>query len=133
MFDQKMDRAIKNSPDNVQFTGYVEDIRAAFSSGDLFFFPSKEENEGIVLLEAAAHGLPIVTRGLPAYRGWLEDGRNCLKGNEKKEFVGLIRQVMENEERKEELTAEARETAKRHGLERIGEKYIEIYEEYLGS
>ncbi len=37
------------------------------------------------------------------------------------------------EEKKEELTAEARETAKRHGLERIGEKYIEIYEEYLGS
>lgn len=133
MFDQKMDKAIKNSPDNVQFTGYVEDIRAAFSSGDLFFFPSKEENEGIVLLEAAAHGLPIVTRDLPAYRGWLEDGRNCLKGNKKKEFVDLIRQVMENEERKEELTAEAKETAKRHGLERIGEKYIEIYEEYLGS
>ncbi len=133
MFDQKMDRAIKNSPENVQFTGYVEDIGAAFSSGDLFFFPSKEENEGIVLLEAAAHGLPIVTRDLPAYRGWLEDGRNCLKGGGKGEFVDLIRQVMENEEMKKELTEEARETARRHGLERIGEQYLEIYEEYMGS
>lgn len=133
MFDQKMDRAIKNSPENVQFTGYVEDIGAAFSSGDLFFFPSKEENEGIVLLEAAAHGLPIVTRDLPAYKGWLEDDRNCLKGNGKEEFVELITQVMENEDQKEELTEEARKTAKRHGLERIGEQYIKIYEEYLES
>ena len=133
MFDQKMDRAIKNSPENVQFTGYVEDIGAAFSSGDLFFFPSKEENEGIVLLEAAAHGLPIVTRDLPAYRGWLEDGRNCLKGGAKEEFVDLIRQIAENEDLKKELTEAAKETARRHGLKRIGEKYLEVYEEYMGS
>ena len=103
MFDRKMDRAIRNSPENVRFTGYVEDIGAAFSSGDLFFFPSKEENEGIVLLEAAALGLPIVTRDLPAYRGWMVDGENCLKGETKEDFVRMIRRAMEEEELRENL------------------------------
>ncbi len=133
MFDKQMDRAIKNSPDNVQFTGYVEDIGAAFSSGDLFFFPSKEENEGIVLLEAAAHGLPIVTRDLPAYQGWLEDGRNCLKGDGRDDFISEIKKVMEKEGLREELTEEAKKTAKRHALKNVGKQYLEVYRDYLGS
>ncbi len=133
MFDRKMDKAISNSPENVQFTGYVEDISAAFSSGDLFFFPSKEENEGIVLLEAAALGLPIVTRNLPAYRGWMEGGRNCLKGETKEEFVRLIRRAMEDKELREELAKKARTTAEKHRLENIGKEYMEIYDEFLNS
>ncbi len=130
MFDQKMDDSIKSSPENVQFTGYVEDISAAFSSGDLFFFPSKEENEGIVLLEAAARGLPIVTRDLPAYRGWLEDGKNCLKGDSKEEFITLVRRAMEDPDLRKELSENAKGTAENHKLERIGEEYSRIYEEF---
>jgi len=133
MFDQRMDRAISNSPENVQFTGYVKDIGAAFSSGDLFFFPSKEENEGIVLLEAAALGLPIVTRNLPAYRGWMEDGKNCLKGETKEKFIRLIRNTMEGRELREKLAERARKTAEEHRLEKIGQKYSEIYREFLGK
>lgn len=131
MFDREMDKAINSAPDNVQFTGYVEDIGAAFSSGDLFFFPSKEENEGIVLLEAAARGLPIVTRDLPAYEGWLEDGRNCLKGEDKEQFIRQIKRVMEEPQLKTKLTEEARITAEEHNLKNVGKKYLEIYREYL--
>ncbi|MEF8837734.1 MAG: glycosyltransferase family 4 protein [Candidatus Bipolaricaulota bacterium] len=131
MFDRKMDDAISNSPENAQFTGYVEDISAAFSSGDLFFFPSKEENEGIVLLEAAALGLPIVTRDLPAYRGWLEDGVNCLKGETKEEFVRLVRKAMEEKDLRKSLAKKARSTAEEHRLEKIGREYAGIYDEFL--
>jgi len=133
MFDQTMDRAIRNSPENVQFTGYVEDIGAAFSSGDIFFFPSKEENEGIVLLEAAAMGLPIVTRDLPAYRGWMVDGENCLKGETKEDFVRMIRQAMEDEETREKLAGKAIKTAEEHQLKNIGRQYQEVYDEFLGE
>lgn len=133
MFDQTMDRAIRNSPENVQFTGYVEDIGAAFSSGDVFFFPSKEENEGIVLLEAAAMGLPIVTRDLPAYRGWMVDGENCLKGQTKEDFVRMIRRVMEDEETREKLAGKAIKTAEEHQLKNIGRQYQEVYDEFLGE
>lgn len=130
MFGDQTDKVIYNSPENVRFTGYVESIDAALSSGDLFFFPSKEENEAIVLLEAAAHGLPIVTRDLPAYKGLLIDGQSCLKGEETEEFVELIKDVMEKNKVKERLTKNAKEEAKKYSLENIGEKYLEIYKEF---
>jgi len=133
MFDREMDRAIDNSPENVQFTGYVDDIGAAYSSGDLFFFPSTEENEGIVLLEAAARGLPIVTRDLPAYRGWLFDRENCLKGDSREEFVKLIRQGLEDEDLRSHLIEKGEETAESHRLENIGKKYLDIYDSYNSS
>ncbi|MBS3787161.1 glycosyltransferase family 4 protein [Candidatus Bipolaricaulota bacterium] len=130
MFGESTDDVIYNSPDNVRFTGYVEDIDAALSSGDLFFFPSKEENEAIVLLEAAGHGLPIVTRNLPAYKDLLVDGQSCLKGNRTDEFVELIKKAMEDNEVRGKLTENAKESAEEYSLKNVGKEYLEIYKEY---
>lgn len=51
-------RLVRAAPENRTFTGYVEDIRGAFAAGDVFFWPSKNENEGMALLEAMACGKP---------------------------------------------------------------------------
>lgn len=131
MYDKKMNKAINNSPPNLQFSGYVEDIQAAYSSGDLFFFPSHEENQGIVLLEAAVTRLPIVTRDLPVYQGWLADGVNCLKAHNLDEFIELIKRGMEDEPLRKKLTNNAYEMAQNHRLERIGEKLVSIYREVI--
>ena len=128
MYDRKMEKAIHNSPSNVQFSGYVEDIQAAYSSGDLFFFPSHEENQGIVILEAAVRGIPIVLRDLPVYRGWLEDGENCLKGENLDQFVELIREGMEDKPLRDKLTDRASRMAEKHRLEKVGQQYKEIYD-----
>ena len=69
---------VEQSPDNCTFTGYVEDIRGAFAAGDIFFFPTKNENEGMALLEAMACGKPPVVRDIPTFE-WLEDGETALK------------------------------------------------------
>ncbi len=130
MYDKKMDGAIKNAPSNLQFSGYVEDIKAAYSSGDLFFFPSHEENQGIVLLEAAICGLPLVVRGLPVYRGWLKDGINCLKGKNLNEFIKLIKQVMKDSSLKKKLTRNAYQMAQNHRLEKIGQELVKQYKEF---
>lgn len=130
LFGDRTDEVIYNSPDNVRFTGYVDDIDAALSSGDLFFFPSKEENEAIVLLEAAAHGLPIVTRNLPTYKDLLIDGQSCLKGETTEEFVELVQRAMEENEVRGKLTENAKESAEEYGLKNIGQKYLDIYEEF---
>lgn len=39
-------RLIEESPENCTFTGFVDDIRGAFAAGDVFLFPTHEENEG---------------------------------------------------------------------------------------
>ncbi|USZ72454.1 glycosyltransferase family 4 protein [Natronosalvus halobius] len=71
-------RLVDDAPSNCTFTGYVEDIRGAFAAGDVFFFPTHEENEGIALLEAMAAGKPVVVRDIETF-SWLQDGEDCLK------------------------------------------------------
>lgn len=71
-------RLIEDSPENCTFTGYVDDVRGAYAAGDVFFFPTHEENEGIALLEAMSTGKPVVVRDIEPF-SWLEDGQDCLK------------------------------------------------------
>ena len=47
--------------DKVEFVGWVEDVAEFLSGSDLFVLPSREEPFGIVILEAMAAGIPIVT------------------------------------------------------------------------
>ena len=69
---------IERSPENCTFTGFIDDIRTAYAAGDVFFFPTREENEGIALLEAMSAGKPVLVRDLETF-SWLEDGYDCLK------------------------------------------------------
>ncbi|WP_336342589.1 glycosyltransferase family 4 protein [Halalkalicoccus ordinarius] len=73
-------RLIERSPENCTFTGYVDDIRGAYAAGDVFFFPTHEENEGIALLEAMSAGKPVLVRDIETF-SWLEDGHDCLKSD----------------------------------------------------
>lgn len=64
--------AVKTAPDNLIFGGYVgkENIKAALSGADLFLFPSYEETEGIIVLEALAMKIPVLLRNIPVYDEW---------------------------------------------------------------
>ncbi|MDX2073550.1 MAG: glycosyltransferase family 4 protein [Alphaproteobacteria bacterium] len=51
----------KGLEDVLEFIGWVEDRRAFYGSIDVFCLPSLHEPFGIVLLEAFAHGAPIIS------------------------------------------------------------------------
>lgn len=46
--------------DRVQFMGWVRDKTAFFDRIDVLVVPSREESFGLVILEAMAHGVPVV-------------------------------------------------------------------------
>jgi len=64
----RIEREKKKASENVVFTGFVPDVTEAYSGADLFFFPSKAETFGLVILEALASGLPVAARGIPELR-----------------------------------------------------------------
>ncbi|KKM62510.1 hypothetical protein LCGC14_1520990 [marine sediment metagenome] len=64
---------------NLKMPGYVKDIIAAYSGGDIFCFPSYYEGEGIAILEAMSCGLPVILRDLPVYKDRFFNSKNCLK------------------------------------------------------
>lgn len=64
-----MSRLMESPPSNVTFSGIVpfEAMRKYYQAADVFFLPSAQETFGLVVVEAAAAGLPVVLRDIPDY------------------------------------------------------------------
>ena len=114
---------IENKPDNVILPGYISGdvILGAYMSCDLFFFPSREETEGIVVLEALASKAPVLVRNIGVYNNWLIDGENCYKRENTKEFIDFIEKFLNNEFC--DLSDKGYETAQKRGFKSIGEQF----------
>ncbi|WP_248515587.1 glycosyltransferase family 4 protein [Salinarchaeum laminariae] len=119
---------VANSPENCTFTGYIEDPRGAPAAGDVFFWPSKNENEGMALLEAMHCGKPPVIRSIPTYE-WLDDGEDCLKADE--EFVEPLRELCEDPERRDAIGSAAARTSEQFSLDTVGDQLVTPYEELV--
>jgi len=115
----------------VTFSGWVDDIRGAYGAGDVFFFPAKVENQGIVVLEAMACGKAVVLSDIPVFREFYEDGHDCLICSSEDEFVEALDRLAENPDLRERLGENARETAAEHGLDRVGDELESLYEDLV--
>ncbi len=120
-------RWTENPPDNVTFSGWVEDKRGAFAAGDVFCFPAKVENQGIVVLEAMACGKAVVLRDIPVFDEFFTHGVDCLKCETETEFRRALELLHRDPELRDRLGENARETAAEHSLERVGEELVETY------
>ncbi|MEF8855708.1 MAG: glycosyltransferase family 4 protein, partial [Haloarculaceae archaeon] len=126
---RKATRLVNESPDNCTFTGYVEDVAGAFAAGDVFFFPTKNENEGMALLEAMACGKPPVVRDIPTFE-WLEDGEDCLKTEA--DFVEVLERVRWTDER-DRIGENARARSEAFTLEAVGDELGALYDDLLDT
>lgn len=123
----------EDHPENVIFPGYIKGdiIEGAYSGADLFFFPSYEETEGIVVLEALASKQNVLVRDIPVYNGWLENGYNCYMGTNNQEFQELITGILNQE--LPDLTKNGYQTAEEKSIREIGIELKEIYEKVMSS
>jgi glycosyltransferase involved in cell wall biosynthesis len=116
-------------PENVTFTGWIDDKRGAYAAGDVFCFPAKVENQGLVVLEAMACGKPVVLRDIPVFREFYTDGHDCLLCSTRAEFREALDRLADDPDLRDRLGANARETAREHALDRVGEGLVAAYED----
>lgn len=118
---------IEHKPDNVILPGYISGdvIIGAYLDADVFFFPSREETEGIVVLEALAAKCPVLVRDIGVYDGWLFDKENCYKAHDTNEFVQTLDKMMKDE--LPSLVEEGYKTALSRDFKAIGERLNEVY------
>ena len=83
---------------NLNFTGYISKstLEALWNAADIFLYVSREENQGIALLESIAYGNTPVVRDHPVFN-WLTDNYDCLKGKNAGEFSNHIQTLASNE------------------------------------
>ena len=64
-----MRHLIDTAPDNFICTGVIphESVKAYYQAADVFWLPSEQETFGLVVVEAAAAGLPVMLRDIPDY------------------------------------------------------------------
>ncbi|WP_117591256.1 glycosyltransferase family 4 protein [Haloprofundus halophilus] len=119
----------ENPPENVTFTGWVDDKRGAFGAGDVYLFPTKNENQGIAVLEAMACGKAVVLRDIPVFEEFYTHSHDCLKCSTRAEFRRALDLLAQDPDLRERLGENARATAAEHSLERVGEELVRAYED----
>ncbi|GAX48363.1 glycosyltransferase [Pseudolactococcus reticulitermitis] len=121
----------KNHPANVEFPGYIKgDIyEGAMTASDVFFFPSREETEGIVVLEALASDQNVVARDIPVYGGWLDHHAATLVSTND-DFVSALRGVLDGEIDKREA---GRRVAESRSIESISSQLVAAYRQVLDN
>ncbi|CAM2818091.1 glycosyltransferase family 4 protein [Erysipelothrix tonsillarum] len=129
----KVRDAIKNKPSNVILPGYIagDIIEGAYMSADMFFFPSYEETEGIVVLEALAARCQTLVRDIGVYDPWLIDGENCYKGDSNQAFIRIIRGCLDKTI--PSTTDAGYHVAEKRSIGAIGEKLKAIYQKVLNQ
>ena len=124
-------RAIKHRPKNVEMPGYIDNsiIKGAYRYAECLFFPSYEETEGIVVLEALASSCPALVRDIGVYSDWLEDGRDCYKGKDNDEFLEKIKYISSHDNKK--VIEEGMKRVDERELSIIGQELKKAYEYLL--
>ena len=127
----KVRDAIREKPNNVILPGYIKGdiIEGAYASADVFFFPSYEETEGIVVLEALASRCQTIVRDIGVYDPWLVHEESCYKGNSIRDFVYLIRAYLRDE--LPSTTEAAYKVAEERSIKEIGIQLKDVYERVL--
>ena len=131
LIPENISRAIKNKPSNVQFPGYVNstELKDAYAGCDLYIFPTKEETEGIVLLEALAMKTKTIISDIPIYDEWLKDGINIYKAKDIDDFEKKIKLILEG--KLPDVTEKGYKIAQERDIKKIGYKLKKVYEKVL--
>lgn len=89
------------------------------------------DTQGIVLLEAAAAGLPIVYCDEKLTVG-TDGGNSLLTGREPKEVAAGIQRLIEDRELRETMAHKSIEINKAYAPEALTAQLVEIYQQAIG-
>jgi len=124
--------ADRGQGENVLFIDYLPRGPAlweCYSGGDVFVFASATETQGLVLLEAMALGVPVVSTARMGTRDILADGRGALVSDGGLEdFADKVCSVLGSPELRRQLAQEARGYAREWTADRMAHRLAGLYE-----
>lgn len=114
---------------NISMIVGLKDISELLRAADLFFFPSLEEGFGIVAIEAAAAGLPIVATDLSTIREACCESHHVFMfpSNDDLAAINNILTIVNNQELRQTLSLDAVQWARNFSINESLNSLISIY------
>ncbi len=121
--------------DNVMFIGYLDrhtELNSCYRSADIFIFSSRTETQGLVLLEAMAQGVPVVSTAELGTRDVLRDGLGVWVAKEEvADFSGKVVKMLKDADARKDLSESGREYAHSWSASKQAERMLGFYHSVL--
>lgn len=119
--------------DNVMFLGYLSrngELQSCYDAGDAFVFASRTETQGLVLLEAMALGVPVVSTAVMGTRDVLRAGEGALIAPEDEAgFAGAVITLLRDHDRRAALAVAARHYAAGWSAPQLAQRLSNYYQD----
>ncbi|MCG8378234.1 MAG: glycosyltransferase, partial [Proteobacteria bacterium] len=133
---QKLAKKLKLE-ENVLFVGYLDrqtSLIDCYSSGRVFIFSSKIETQGLVLLEAMAQGIPVVSLSSLGTNSILQAKKGAIIAREdKQDFAEKVIKLLNDSTLHAKMSADAREYAKTWSARNFAKKKVAFYEDIYSN
>jgi UDP-glucose:(heptosyl)LPS alpha-1,3-glucosyltransferase len=119
--------------EHVIFAGRVEDPLPFYAAADFYVHPTYYDPCSLVVLEAAACGLPLITSRYNGASEMFTDGEDMLlidDPGDDRELAAAMRTLLDDDAR-QRFGATARQTIVQHSFQRNVDQILEIYREVL--
>ncbi len=118
--------------DNVMFVGYLDretELLDCYRAADVFVFASRTETQGLVLLEAMALGVPVVSTAVMGTIDILSPNRGALVAEEETgDFAAKVSRLLGNQALRLSIGDEGREYAKTWSAPATARRVVDIYQ-----
>jgi len=122
---------------NVKFLGYLDrntELNNCYRAADIFVFSSRTETQGLVLLEAMAQGVPVVSIAEMGTKDVLKEGQGVLIAREEiGDFSSKITSLLRDKEARQTLGDIGRQYAHGWSASAQAERMIAFYQNILST
>lgn len=124
---RQLEQMIATAPNNVSFPGIValEEMPGYYQAADMFWLPSEQETFGLVVVEAAASGLPIMLRDIVDYEETFR--ADAFLGASRLDFTAHIASLQSSSAEYKKWQRHANNIAKRFDSRAATQRLVDIY------
>lgn len=134
-YREKLEKIYNGS--SVTFAGYVKgkDLSEAYCASDIFTFPSAIETFGLVVAEAMAAGLPVVTSRVGGIPELIESGKNgyIFEPNDTQQMIAHVKELAENPDKRKTMGQLAHQSVQHLTWPAIMDELIEDYQRIIAE
>jgi len=118
--------------DNVMFVGYLDRAGAlqdCYCAADVFVFASRTETQGLVLLEAMALGVPVVSTAVLGTKTVLVQGQGAdIAEDDCHDFSAKVIALLQDDDRRKALAISAIDYASTWSIEFMTKNLLDVYQ-----